>query len=82
MRWYKEYVHGLRERHRMNQGSKTSNLAVGDVVMIRGDENNRNLWKLGIIDELITEKDGVVRAAKLRAGKSYLERGIQNLYPP
>ena len=36
---------------------------------------------MGIVDDLITGRDGVVRGAKLRAGKSYLERAIQHLYP-
>ena len=30
---------------------------------------------------LITGRDGVTRGARLRAGKSYLERPIQHLYP-
>ena len=36
---------------------------------------------MGIIEELITGQDGVVRGAKLRAGKSILERPVQLLYP-
>ena len=31
--------------------------------------------------KLIKGRDGVVRAARLRAGKSYLERPVQFLYP-
>jgi len=38
-------------------------------------------WKLGIVEELIVGRDGVVRAVRLRAGKSYLERAVQQLYP-
>ena len=33
------------------------------------------------MEELIAGRDGVVRAVKLRAGKSYLERAVQQLYP-
>ena len=36
---------------------------------------------MGIVYELIVGRDGVVRAAKLRAGNSYLERALQQLYP-
>ena len=53
----------------------------GDVVIIKGEEKNRRNWRLGIVAELITGRDGVVRGAKLRAGKSYLERPVQHLYP-
>lgn len=39
------------------------------------------LWPLGIIENLIVGSDGVARGAKLRAGKSYVERAIKKLYP-
>ena len=56
-------------------------LAKGDVVIFKGEEKNRGLWKLGIVEELITGRDGVVRGTKLRGGRSYLERPVQHLYP-
>ena len=56
-------------------------LSRGDVIIIKGEEKNRRHWKLGIVAELITSRDDVIRGAKLRAGKSYLERPIQHLYP-
>lgn len=39
------------------------------------------LWPLGIIENLIVGSDGVARGAKLRAGKSYVERAIKNFTP-
>ena len=33
------------------------------------------------MDKLIPGRDGIVRAVKLRAGNSYIERPIQFLYP-
>jgi hypothetical protein len=51
------------------------------MVLIQNDERNRGKWNVGIVVKLIKGKDGVVRAAKLRAGKSYLERAIQQLAP-
>ena len=71
----------LRERHNLVHKERQLNLKVGDVVIIRGDEKNRAHWKLGIVTKLIIGRDGVVRAAQLRAGKSYLERAVQHLYP-
>lgn len=79
-RWTKEYVRGLRERHMQYYG-KPLTLAVGDVVIIKSDERNRGEWPLGIVAELYEGRDGVVRAAKLRAGKSFIERPVQHLYP-
>ena len=37
--------------------------------------------KLGIVVKLFQGRDGVVRAVRLRAGKSYLERAVQHLFP-
>ena len=33
------------------------------------------------MESLISGRDGIVREAKLRAGKCYLERAVQHLYP-
>ena len=49
--------------------------------LIKDDNKDRNKWKLGIAEELIAKRDGIVRAVKLRAGKSHLERAVQQLYP-
>ena len=53
---------------------KEVSVKVGDVVFIQNDERYRGKWNVGIVVKLMKGKDGVVRAAKLRAGKSYLER--------
>ena len=79
-RWSNEYLKELRSRHNIIKGNDLK-LKIGDVVIIKGDERNRAKWKLGIVEEFITGRDGVVRGAKLRAGRSYLERAIQHLYP-
>ena len=42
---------------------------------------NRNLWRLGVVIELFKGKNGTVRAAKIRCGKSELERAVKHLYP-
>ena len=55
--------------------------AIGDVVIIKGEEQNRNLWRLGLVTELFKGKDRILRAAKIRYGKSELERAVQHLYP-
>ena len=53
----------------------------GDVCLIKDDNKDRNKWKLGIVEELIAGRDRVVKAVKLQAGKSYLKRAVQQLYP-
>lgn len=51
------------------------------MAIIKDDVRNRNKWKLGIVEDLIARRDGIVRVAKLRAGKTTLERAVQHLYP-
>lgn len=69
----------LRERHNLNHKTTETTLTRGDVVLIKGEE--RGKWKICIVEQLIQGRDGVVRGARLRAGKSYLERPLQLLYP-
>ena len=61
--------------------SKDCGLKVGEAFITRGDEKNRNQWKLGMMQGFIKRKDRITRGTKLRARKSYLERPIQLLYP-
>lgn len=79
-RWTTEYLRGLRERHRPKHKEGANYPTRGDVVIIKSEEKNRGYWKLGIIEELLPGRDGVVRATRLRAGKSYMERPVQHLY--
>ncbi|XP_028394878.1 uncharacterized protein LOC114519022 [Dendronephthya gigantea] len=80
-RWRAEYMRALRERHNLTHNVKERELKRGDVVLIKGEEKNRGLWKIGIVEKLISGRDSVVRGVRLRAGKSFLERPIQFLYP-
>ena len=80
-RWTREYLTALRERHHCNRKDKNESLKIGDVVLIRSEERNRGKWPLGVASALFNGRDGVVRAAKLRAGKAFLERPVQHLYP-
>jgi hypothetical protein len=80
-RWRREYMRALRERHNLTHDGKERELRKGDVMLIKGDEKNRRLWKIGIVEQLIPGRDGVVRGVRLRAGKSFMERPIQFLYP-
>ena len=80
-RWSSEYLRTLRERHHLKHGNSKDPLSVGDVVILKSEERNRNHWPFGIIEKLIVGRDGVVRAAKVRTRKTVLERAIQHLYP-
>ena len=51
------------------------------MVLITHDERNKAQWILGTMTEVYLKRDGKVRAVRMRAGKLYLERAIQQLYP-
>ena len=69
--WRKDYLTGLRESHRINSQQRgTSDIKVGDVAVLKDDSTKRAFWKLGLIDELITGRDGKIRAALVRVGGS------------
>ena len=69
------------ERHTLAHKETTCRIQRGDLCIFKDESKDRNKWKLGIVGELITGRDGMVRAVKLQAGKNYLERSVQQLYP-
>jgi len=78
-RWLTEYLTALRESHRLS-GKRKQIIAVGDVVQIH-DECPRSRWKLGIVEELITGRDGLTRAAHVRTASGVTSRPVVKLYP-
>ena len=63
-------------------GDYASSIAVGDVMLVKDDERNRGKWKMGIVVKVITGRDGMARAVRMKTGTgSYLERALQQLYP-
>ncbi|XP_071181335.1 uncharacterized protein [Mytilus edulis] len=53
-RWRMEYLTGLREFHRV-AGDQSAHVKIGSVVQIM-DNSPRMMWKLAVIDDLITGK--------------------------
>ena len=74
-------VGSLMGRDNLKHKTKELTLKVGDVVLIQSEERNHGKWSIGIVVKLIEGCDSVVRGARLRAGKSYLECAIQHLCP-
>ena len=60
-------------------------LQVGDVVLINDDQLKRNLWKQGVVEELIISNDKKVRGAILKTcingHVSFIKRPLQRLVP-
>ena len=86
-RWRYEYLIELRETHRhaTNTTSRTQ-VAVGDLVMVHNENQQRRFWKLAKVQSLIIRRDGKIRGATLRvssrSGKStVLQHPTTLLYP-
>ena len=77
----REYVKALQERHNIIHQTKEVNIKEGEEVLVKSEERNRGKWTLAVVDISIEGRDGVVRAVRLRSGKSFIERPIQHLYP-
>ena len=78
-----EYLVELRESHRYNKRSSGVDLiTVGDIVLIHSENKPRGFWKLAQVEELITGKDGLVRAATICVGRSTILRcPLPRIYP-
>ena len=88
--WRTEYLTSLRESSKSTVYPSTNGkgpINVGEVVILKSDKSARAFWNLAKVEELITSKDGVVRAARVRvinqgSGKStMLRRPVQHLIP-
>lgn len=46
--------------------AKEFKVSVGDIVMIKGNNKKREIWKIGIIQEMHRGKDQVTRAGRIK----------------
>ena len=65
-RWKHEYLTELREYHKCKSKAPSSQVRVGDVVLVEEKGIPRVKWRLGVVDNLIKSKDDFVRGCKLR----------------
>ena len=85
--WKREYLLKLREFHRtQGKGGISHKLGKGEVVTVYDEGHPRGLWRLGIIEDLITSSDGYVCGVfvKVMSKKGHpktLRRPIQHIYP-
>ena len=85
--WVLEYLPALTQRkmlaNKRQKGVLDRSPSIGEIVIIKEDNQPRGRWKMGKVVELIKgEVDGVERAAKLiTAGNKFLKRPLCYLYP-
>ena len=76
-RWSQEYLQQLQKLHKWRQ--PTTNLQVGDIVVIRDDAAFHNQWPMARILKVFPGKDGLVRVATLKTATTTLKRPIAKL---
>ena len=78
-RWRHKYLTGFREFHRTS-GSNIQTVKPGAVVLVHDDPPQIN-WRLAVVEDTISGKDGLIRAATIRTSKGKTNRPITKLYP-
>ncbi|XP_066592932.1 uncharacterized protein [Prorops nasuta] len=76
-RWYIEYLHELQRRQKWT--TKTENIKVGNVVIIKEKGLPCMQWALGRVLQVFTGSDGIVRAALLKTSTTTVKRCVKLL---
>ncbi|XP_044760769.1 uncharacterized protein LOC123318219 [Coccinella septempunctata] len=79
-RWKTEYLHTLTQRSKWHFPDK-STPRIGDLVLIKSDNEPPLEWALGRITELNYGTDGIARVASVRTAKGILRRPLVKLCP-
>lgn len=80
-RWFLDYLIVLKEKHNLSHKEKQVKTNVIDVVMIKGDEKNRQNWEIKIIENIFMGKDNTNISIRICTRETIIERPIHLLYP-
>ncbi|XP_068218281.1 uncharacterized protein [Palaemon carinicauda] len=76
-RWRREYLSTLQERQKWNKEKR--HLQVGDIVLVKDDNQLRSNWMMGRVISTGKDRTGFVRSVVLKTQTSELHRPIQKL---
>lgn len=76
-RWSGEYLPLLQSGQKWTLPCQ--NLAVGDIVQISTENSPRNTWPLRRVFEVLLDRKGLVRCAKVKVKRTVVERPIDKL---
>ncbi|XP_068237026.1 uncharacterized protein [Palaemon carinicauda] len=76
-RWRREYLSTLQERQKWNKEKR--HLQVGDIVLVKDDNQLRSNWMMGRVITTGKDRTGFVRSVVLKTQTSELHRPIQKL---
>jgi hypothetical protein len=76
-KWLKEYIPELQRRQKWFDVK--TNVKIGDLVLIVDENTPRNLWPLGIVDEVKFGRDSLVRSVRVRTRSTVLVRPVTKI---
>ena len=76
-RWMREYLPAISRRSKWL--NSTRNVEIGDVVIVADERHPRGLWPKGIVEEVMTGRDGTVRSARVRTMHGHPHRPVRKL---
>lgn len=79
VRWKKEYLQSLQQRQRWTKPRRETR--VGDVVIVKDDDQPRNKWQLARVVETFPSADGHVRKVKIAVADRALDRSGKQVRP-
>ena len=71
-RWHKEFLGRLQERQKWNK--ITRNFQVGDIVLLKEEQQPRNSWPMARVVGTEPDNNGVVWSIQLRMGNSKINK--------
>ncbi|XP_037774346.1 uncharacterized protein LOC119570828 [Penaeus monodon] len=71
-RWKKEFLQSLQSRDKWIKPRR--NVKIGDIVIVKDQNETRNHWKMGRVSEVICDEDGHVRKTKIMMSDSCLDK--------
>lgn len=79
VRWKKEYLQSLQQRQRWTKPRRET--CVGDIVIVKDDDQPRNKWQLARVVETFPSADGHVRKVKIAVADRELDRSGKQVRP-
>lgn len=77
-KWKMDYLDTLQERQKWFRRQRE--LQVGDMVITEVESTPRTFWPLGLIEEVISDEDGLVRTVLVRTSNGVCRRDIRKVY--
>lgn len=76
-RWSQEYLHQLQQRTKWHH--PTTNVAVGDIVMLHDEQQHSTRWRIGRVVATHPGADGLVRVATVKTSSGEVKRSVVKL---